>query len=151
MSAIRREPVRRDDFRHWVEVEVRWGDTDALGHVNNANYLSYLEAARLSYLSERGHVPRLHTAAQGPVLASIQCDFRREIQYPGHLQVGTRVIELRTRSYVMEHGIFLEEQQRPMADGTSVLVWVDYALKKAVPLPQPLRNSIRQFDQVQET
>jgi len=148
VSNSRNAPANREDFHHWTKLKVRWGDTDALGHVNNANYFSYMEVGRLSYMSDLGHFRLLQDKKTGPVLAHIECDFRQEIKYPSSLQIGTRVTELRTRSYVMQHGIFMDTQESSIADGSSVIVWIDYALKKALPLPDTIRADMKIFDRL---
>jgi acyl-CoA thioester hydrolase len=148
VSNSRNKPANREDFHHWIDLAVRWGDTDALGHVNNANYFSYMEVGRLAYMAHLDHFRLLQDKKTGPILAHIECSFRREIKFPSSLQIGTRVTELRTRSYVMQHGIFLETQESAMADGSSVIVWIDYTLKKALPLPDPIKADIKLFDRL---
>lgn len=50
---------------------VRWGDMDAMGHVNNTAYSRYLETARIEWLVSLGCKPDLH--AQGPVIGNAFC------------------------------------------------------------------------------
>ncbi len=107
-----------------------------------------MEVGRLSYMADLGHLRLLQDKKTGPVLAHIECDFRQEIKYPSSLQIGTRVTELRNRSYVMQHGIFLDTQESSIADGSSVIVWIDYSLKKALPLPDTIRADIKLFDRL---
>jgi len=87
------ENVTRDDFPYWMEIEVRWGDMDPQGHVNNAVYFTYCESARISLVGEIGIRGRT-AGPHGPVLVSTSCDFKREVVYPATLDIGVRVEEI---------------------------------------------------------
>ena len=139
----------REHFTHWETMALRWGDMDALGHVNNAKYLVYLETARLNFLRqfgvwEHGLKPKL-----GPVLAHISCDFRKELTFPATIQIGSRVSRLGNKSFTLQQNIFREGRPEPLAETTSVVVWVEYATGKSVPLPEQFRRQARRLDGVE--
>ena len=136
----------RDQFRCWEAVSVRWGDMDTLGHVNNAKYFTYCESARMRYfelldlLSFRTH------ERQGPGVVSATCNFRQQVHYPAELEVGARVTEIRNRSFTLAYEIYRKASDELVADGTSVVVWVDYTEGRAIPLPDELKKKICEFD-----
>ena len=134
----------RADFRFWWPVTVRWGDMDAMGHVNNIVYFQYLESARIGYFerlmgwSERDQGGE----RQGPVVVSQTFNYRRQVYYPAELEVGVRCREVRNRSFVLEYGLFRNGTDELIGDGTSVTVWLDYGTSKPLPIPQILREAV---------
>ncbi len=83
-------PPSRGDFRFWWPVSVRWGDMDAMGHVNNVIYLQYLESARIGYFETlSGWDGRTEgSGRQGPVLVSQTFNYRRMVFYPAEALCG---------------------------------------------------------------
>lgn len=137
-------PARvRADFRFWWPVTVRWGDMDAMGHVNNITYFQYLESARIGYfemlMGWTGHDEG--GGRQGPVVVSQTFNYRGQVHYPAELEVGVRCREIRNRSFVLEYGIFRKGADELVGDGTSVAVWLDYNENKAISVPPILRQA----------
>lgn len=132
--------------RHVERISVRWGDMDSMGHVNNAKYFTYCESARMSYF----HAVRMDNHREegryGPALAAASLDFRRQVRYPAELEVHTRVVEIGRSSFRMEFALLLAGTGERAADGTGVIVWVDYTTGRSAPLPDGLRESIRSFE-----
>ena len=124
---------------HEHEIEVRWGDMDALGHVNNATYFTYFEQARISWFAALTG-GRVMDQSQGPVMANASCEFRREIVHPARIVVEVLVGEPGRSSLPTGYRI-VDAQDRAVeyATGASVLVWVDYKAGKSVPLPDAIR------------
>jgi acyl-CoA thioester hydrolase len=118
---------------HIVELPLRWGDSDALNHLNNTVYFRLMEEARMQMLYEAGlRLP----ADAGPILAHASCDFKRSLTYPAMVRVTHRVLRLGSSS--MEFDLVLEkvgDDAGPYASGRNVLVWVDYVANQARPWP----------------
>ena len=146
----------RDDFRLWLPVDVRWGDMDAFGHVNNAAYFTYCESARIAYfdaveLEQARQAPR-----HGPALAQASCNFRRQVHYPASLEAGARTSRIGGKSFTLDYLIRRRDPARPdrhdgevVCDGSSVVVWVDYATGAAIPIPDTLRRRLMEFDRLE--
>lgn len=120
------------------ELEVRWGDMDAVGHVNNAKYLTYFEQARIGWLDSLEVVAMNRT--RGPVMANASCEFRRAIVHPARLVVEVSVGSPGNSS--LPTGYRIRDANDPgieYAVGASVLVWVDYTTGKTVPVPDEIR------------
>ncbi|MFN3298197.1 acyl-CoA thioesterase [Caldimonas sp.] len=123
---------------HEMHIPIRWGDMDAMGHVNNATYFRYLETVRIDWLHRLGGAP--DPRGTGPVIVNAFCNFYRQIEFPGTLLA---------RHYVANPGrssvdtfITLERTDRPGqidAAGGATLVWVDFPRQTSVPLPEWLR------------
>jgi acyl-CoA thioester hydrolase len=141
----------RSDFRFFTRVQVRWGDMDAFGHVNNAVFFTYCESARIAFFAAVD-IDGLAAAAGpgqrlGPGLVSASLDFRRQVHYPAEVDVGLRVGRIGGKSYPLEYALFVADDV--VAEGTSVVVWVDYAARggagEALALPDTLRGRLEGF------
>jgi acyl-CoA thioester hydrolase len=138
----------RKDFQCFLPVDVRWGDMDAYGHVNNIMYFRYFESARVFYFEAIG-IKDFDKRPDVPVVARLELNYRAQVAYPARLEVGVRVPQLGSRSYPMECVMF---QQNPdgsetiVADGLCVIVWIDKPTGRPVPLPDDLKNCIAAFE-----
>jgi acyl-CoA thioester hydrolase len=130
---MERKPV------HIEKIPIRWGDMDALGHVNNANYFRYMEQARIAWF-ERLKSP-LVPGAEGPLIITAACTFLKPIIYPATIEVAMSTGEPRRSSFQTFFEIYLEnEPNQIFALGESIVVWADYTAGKSLPLPQWLRQ-----------
>lgn len=136
----------RSDFKFWEEVVVRWGDMDALGHVNNAKFFTYAESGRLGYMAKLDLMRFRRHEYEGPGLVSAVLNFRKQVRFPDVLELGVRVSEMRTRSFTFSIEMYRKGTEVVVADGLSVGVWVDYRAEKAVSLPEALRAVVIQFE-----
>jgi acyl-CoA thioester hydrolase len=119
---------------HEMVFPIRWGDMDAMGHVNNTIYFRYMEIARLEWLYRVGGPP--DPGGCGPVIVNAFCNFIRQLEFPG---------EVLARHYVRNPGrssfdtyITLSRTDDPAvlyAEGGSKTVWTDFKAHKSVPLP----------------
>ena len=131
----------RLDFSFWWPVTVRWGDMDAMGHVNNIVYFQYLESARVGYFEGVGWNSRdTSPTRQGPVVVSQTFNYRRQLHYPADVEVGVACTEARGRSVVLSYGVFRKGSDELIGDGTSVLVWLDYSAGHAIEIPSAVRD-----------
>lgn len=122
-----------------VPIEVRFRDLDALGHVNNAVYLSYFEVARVAYFNrlERDWLEKGHF-----ILARAEVDFLRPILLGDAVEVGVRVVRLGRSSFDMEY--LLRANGEAAARGKTVQVWLEGG--KPTPLPQAIRERIEALE-----
>lgn len=141
--------MQRSDFRHVLQLPVRWGDMDALGHVNNVEYLRYLESGRIAYM-DTVQPPEL-PADQHIVLADIQCRFRQQLNYPAMLEVMTRIDRIGNRSMRFQSAIHVQGSDEPAATSSGVLVWFDFAAQKSAPIPAAVRSAIIEYEHVPPT
>lgn len=123
-----------------AHLDVRWRDLDAFNHVNNSTYLTYLEEARLQWLR---HVPGpWFDESSMPVLAASNLNYRQPIAWPGHLAVELFCERLGNSSITLAHRIVdAEHTEQLYCYGQVVLVWMNPATGKPVPLPQAIRDS----------
>lgn len=134
----------RSHFKKWVSVEVRWGDMDMMGHVNNSVYFTYLESARISFFNDIGFITALKTG-EHISLVSAGCDFKQEVRYPATLDIGTFVTHISNRSVQMRHGLFFKDTDSLAAQAQSVVVAVDLSIGKSIPLRDELRETLTPY------
>ncbi|MDG2537537.1 thioesterase family protein [Dyella jiangningensis] len=122
-----------------ASIGVRWRDLDAFNHVNNSNYLTYLEEARLQWLR---HVPGWFDEQSMPVLAASEINYRRPIEWPAQLHVQLICERLGNSSITLAHRIVDSDDDTQLySDGKVVMVWMNPATGKPVPLPQSIRDA----------
>ena len=126
---------------HTVQLQVRWGDMDIFGHVNNANYFRYLEQARMSWFETIGAPSG--NVGHGPILVAVACNFRIPIVYSATVEVRSYVRSLGRSSIPMYQEIVDANNPAVLyADGDSTIVWIDYQRGKSELLPEELRALI---------
>lgn len=133
-----------DGYKLVSEVPVRFSDTDGLGHVNNANYLSFLEVARIDYL--RKVLGRVKIEEFGVIIARLEIDYKSPVLHSETLRVGCRVSEIGGSSIKMEYRVETKADERLVAEAKSVMVAFDYALGKPVRVAEEWRTKMEEFD-----
>lgn len=136
------------NFKHATPVEVRFGDLDSLNHVNNANYLTYIETARIKYFKDLLGLGVGH-GKFSVILAKATVDFKLPILLDDRITVFTRCSRLGTKSFDLEYTILKVNEEKPveMANGHTVLVAYDYTTGKTIELPDDWRKRITTFEE----
>ena len=119
-------------------IPIRWGDMDALNHVNNATYFRYLETVRVDWMHSIAAMPT--PAGEGPVIVNAFCNFYKQLEYPG--EVLTRLYTSDPGRTTFETWVTMARADRPeviCAAGGATTIWIDFPKQKAVALPEWLR------------
>jgi acyl-CoA thioester hydrolase len=134
-----------EGFRHVIPIVVRFRDIDAMGHVNNAVFFTYLESARVEYMRSVvfGTASR-NLSEAGLILARISCDFKQPIYYGQTVAVGTQVAEIRNSSFLIEQRIEADGQLAALAE--AVVVCYDYQAGNSVRVPDEYRARVDAFE-----
>ena len=117
-----------------MRIPIRWGDMDAMGHVNNASYFRYLETVRIDWMHSIGCVP--DPKGEGPVIVNAFCNFYRQLEYPGDVLVKMYVSDPKRSTF--ESWATIERTDMPgviHAEGGATTVWVDFPAQKSAPMP----------------
>jgi acyl-CoA thioester hydrolase len=128
-------------YRYFVPITTRWMDNDVYGHINNVTYYSYFDTAANHYLIHEGGLDILSSPVIGLVVES-KCSYRAPLAYPDRLRAGLRVDKLGNRSVTYGMAIFKEGDEQPAAHGHFVHVFVDRHSRKAVAIPERLREAL---------
>jgi acyl-CoA thioester hydrolase len=123
------------DFPYVYRDRVRFRDCDAMGHVNNAVYSTYLEESRIGVLGDLIDF----------ILARVEIDFRSELRMGEKVEVRTRCSRIGTKSFDLEH-VISTSGGRVVAEAKSVLVSYDYARNVSVAVPDELRERLSAAD-----
>jgi acyl-CoA thioester hydrolase len=114
---------------------VRFRDLDAMAHVNNAVFLTYLEQARLAWFGEADVQP-----LQDVILARTEIDFRSPVSHGEVVEIGVRSSRIGTKSFELEYE--LQAGGRVVAEAKSVLVGYDYEQAESTPIPERWRRRL---------
>ena len=140
MTAADQAPGAASQQLARVPIRVRWRDLDAFNHVNNASFLTFLEEARLVWLS--GIDGEWTGEAFMPVLAATQVNYRRQLGWPGQVIVELSVQRIGNSSLTIAHRIVSADNADLLyADGSVVMVWADPASGTSVALPAAVRRA----------
>lgn len=133
-----------DDYTVHLPIEVRFRDTDMLGHVNNAVYLTYFESGRMAYWRE--FIGQAHGGRVPFILARAEIDFRAEARAGEQLTLGVRGGRLGVKSFDLDYLLVRDADGTELAAGRSVQVFYDYEAGSSVPLPDDLRARLEEFE-----
>src|SRR3990172_8932060 len=136
-------------FRFYHPIEVRYGDLDPQGHLNNAKYMTYMEQARIHYVKHLGLWEGGSFLTIGFILAEAQITFKAPVAFGQPVQVGVRVTRLGNKSLDMVYRMEDAQTGQELASGSSVLVTYDYRSGKTMPIPVSWRGTIAEFENLQ--
>jgi acyl-CoA thioester hydrolase len=134
------------EFNFYHSIEVRYGDLDPQGHVNNARFLTYMEQARIEYIRQLGLWNGGSFQEIGIILADIQVSFRAPILFGMQVLAGVRISRLGNKSLVMDYRLADAETGQEFAAGSSVIVTYDYPSERTIPIPDSWREVIAEFE-----
>lgn len=122
-------------------IPIRWGDMDAMGHINNTVYFRYMETVRIDWCRSIGCLPE--QSRHGPVIVNAWCNFLRQLRYPGDVLMKHHVTTVGRTSF--DTYVTMERSDEPgavWAEGGARMVWIDFATNQSLPLPPELREKI---------
>lgn len=125
---------------HTSHQAIRWGDMDALGHVNNIVYFRYMEQARIEWAQALDPERGAHHET-GPVIVNASCTFQIPLVYPGELEVRMFLGNPGRTSVMSFYEIWHDD--RKFAEGAAKIVWIDIASGRPVPLPDKVAAPLR--------
>lgn len=120
-----------------MQFPIRWGDMDALAHVNNTVYLRYFEESRVSWAAAIG-MP-LRNDAEGMILAKASVTFKKPVTYPANVTVDLLAGTIGRTSFTLLNTLTVDGDAEPSATCECVTVWYDYLKSASMPLPERLR------------
>jgi len=126
-------------FRHWTPVSLRFSDQDSLGHINNVAYAAYVEQARVALIDK---LLRSRGDDIDYILANVEINYRREMHFPGTVDVGARLLKVGTKSITTGYGLFKDGGN--VATAGSVNVFFDPATRKTMAIPDSLRRILEE-------
>lgn len=125
-------------MKHKTPIQLRFKDIDALGHVNNANHLSFFELARINYFNDVISAD-IDWENEGMILARVTVDYKQPVLLQDKIVVYTGLVKTGNTSFELEYKLVREEKdgsETIMSVGTSVIVCYNYKEKKPVKIPE---------------
>ena len=140
-QGMRIEIPEKKKLVYEMDMAIRWGDMDAMGHLNNTSYFRYLETIRIDWLVSLGQQPG--PAKEGVVIVNAFCNFYRQIEYPGTVRLKMYASEPARTTF--ETWVTMERTDDAgviYAAGGATTMWVDFPRQKAIELPDWLRELV---------
>ena len=119
-------------------IPIRWGDMDAMGHLNNGSYFKYMETIRIDWMRSVRCMP--DPQGEGPVIVNAFCNFYKQLEYPGDVLTKMYVSDLGRATF--ETWATMERVDQPgviCAAGGATTIWVDFPAQKSKSLPDYMR------------
>lgn len=129
-------------YKHWTNVELRYGDTDRQGHINNAVYCTLFESGRVDFLFDRGG-QGVCGEGKNFVIARLTLDYLQEMNFPGTARVGSKILSIGRSSFRVGQAIFMGDQCYSTAE--SVIVLTDEKTRRSTPLGEALLKILKEL------
>lgn len=134
------------EFPVIIDLPVQWGDQDALGHVNNVVFFRWWESSRIAYAEQIDLLGANRDRQYGTVLASMTCDFMKQLVYPDTIQIGARIRRVGNSSLHIEHRLVSRKLNAVAAEAVSVMVSFDFKKQTSCPISPEIRSAIRHLE-----
>ncbi len=135
------------DYRFFHPTEVRYGDLDPQGHVNNAKHLTYFEHARVQYLVQLGLFHKEQSFMEiGVIVADIHITYHKPIHWVDPVKTGVRVAKIGNKSMTFEQAVLNARTEEVLSSGTVILVAFDYSTQTTQPVSQAWREVITRYE-----
>lgn len=124
-----------------MRIPIRWGDMDALGHLNNCTYFLYMETIRIDWMQAIGCTP--DPTGEGPLVVNAFCNFQKQIAFPGDVLIKMYVSDPARTTF--ESWATMARAEAPeviCASGGATIIWVDFPAQKAKTLPDWMRAHV---------
>ena len=137
------------NFNFYHPIEVRYGDLDPQGHLNNAKFVTFFEQARIQYIRHLGLYKEGQSFMEiGVILADVHVAYRKPVEWGVPVKVGVRISKVGTKSMTVEQNVVHAETGEVYAEGEVVMVAFDYYQGKSIPVPQEWREKVSTFENI---
>ncbi len=135
------------DFRFFHPTEIRYGDLDPQGHVNNAKHLTYFEHARVEYFVKLGLLRKEQSFMEiGVIVADIHITYHKPVHWVDPVKTGVRMAKIGNKSMTVEQAVVNARTGEVLSSGTVILVAFDYEAQKTRTVPEFWRETMIRFE-----
>jgi len=134
------------EFSFKTQLNVEWGDMDALQHVNNVEYFKYFQKARIAYFEKNSSEDLFVESRISTILASTECKFIYPLKYPDTISIGVRVDSMADQYFTMKYAVISHKNQKLVAIGGAKVVMFDYDKNMKASVPQEVKKRILNFE-----
>lgn len=136
--------MKESDFKLNLQLRIDWSEMDTYQHVNNVNFMKYMQSARVQFWEVTG-LAKLHKETnKGPMLVSTKCDFKNPLFFPGNVIIKTRVEFIKNSSFGLHHLLY-NDAGVLCAEGHDVAVCFDFNTDKTFLITDSLRQTMEQY------
>ena len=135
--------LERTDFDFWSQLETRWRDMDAIGHINHATFLSYMESARVDVYIKMGYSGIRKDMDESTILASMEVQYFDQASHPSTLNIGHRICRVGTKSFDLLSAIYKDTKEEPVCAALFKMVAFNYQINRAIPVPSRIVKRCR--------
>ncbi|MDH7446047.1 acyl-CoA thioesterase [Aquimarina sp. 2201CG14-23] len=136
--------MNTSDFKLSLQLRIDWSEMDTYQHVNNVNFMKYMQSARVQFWEVSG-LAILHTETKkGPMLVSTKCDFKNPLFYPGNVLIKTRVEFIKNSSFGLYHELY-NDDNKLCAIGHDIAVCFDFNTNKTFKISDELRETMNKY------
>jgi len=137
------------NFRFYHPIEVRYGDLDPQGHLNNAKFVTFFEQARIQYMRHIGVFKDGQSFMDiGVILADVHVAYKKPVEWGTPVKVGVRTIKVGNKSTTVEQCVVHAQTEEVFAAGEVVMVAYNYYAGKSIPIPQEWRDAVQKFEEL---
>jgi len=134
-----------NDFQHKYKLRIDWGDLDLFGHVNHLSILRYIQSARVSLLEKLDLMQMQAREKKGPILASMNSQFRKPLFYPGEITVLSKIVWIKNTSFCVQHKI-LDQDNETALEVQDIIVFYDFIKNSKLKLPAEIRERMESLE-----
>ena len=128
-----------------LQLRIDWAELDLFGHVNNVAFMKYVQAARVHYWEQVGIYQHFLQTRVGPMLASVTCDYRQPLFYPGNILIESRMNFIKNTSFSLQHHV-LNDNGKLVAEAEDVMVMYDFNRNEKILFPENFRRKIEELE-----
>lgn len=140
-----------NDYPHSFTLDVYLYQTDAFGHANNVSFVAYMESARFDLFKKLDLFDPRNVLTLPLILARLECDYKEIARYNDTLTIYSRIGEISSSSFVIDHVFVRESDNIIVAEGKVVLVYFDHEKNRPMPLTEEIRHKLQRYQTVIDT
>ena len=137
---------KTSDYKYKTPIPIRFSDIDAVGHVNNAIYLTYFEIARFNYWRD---VTNWDLSENGVIVGRTEVNYLKPVMLHDNIACYVRVVRIGNSSFDIMHILvkITEKGEEICTTGKTVCISYDYSANKSVKIPDNLREKMIEYDE----
>jgi acyl-CoA thioester hydrolase len=144
-------PFKPQDYPHAFTKEVYLYETDAFGHANNVSFVAYMESARFDLFKTLDLFDPHNVLTLPLILARLECDYEEIARYNDTLTIYSRIGEISSSSFVIDHVFVRESDNIIVAEGNVVLVYFDHEKNHSMPITEEIRQKLQEYQTMIDT
>ncbi|MDY8135016.1 acyl-CoA thioesterase [Aquimarina sp. 2201CG5-10] len=136
--------MQDSEFKLSLKLRIDWSEMDTYQHVNNVNFMKYMQSARVQFWEVTGLAKLYAETKKGPMLVSTHCDFKNPLFFPGNVTIKTKLEFMKNSSFGLYHKLYNDDGVL-CAEGRDVAVCFDFNTDKTFPITEELRQIMSQY------